>query len=231
MANRIPLVVVSSELLIKELPAVDDLDIANSSIRNINVANAVTVNTATLIGNSSLTITTGASSNGNIIISANNTEDIRITPEGNVGFGISTPNARVHIAGTTILEEILEKSNVSATAMGANANVDILDCAIHFYTANSTANTTLNIRGNSTVTLNSVMSTNQSLTIAFVITNGTSAFRVGNVQLDGANTTIKWSGGSAPTACSNSTEAYAFTIIKTGAAAQYTLLGSKTQFA
>ena len=231
MANRIPLVVVSSELLIKELPAVDDLDIANSSIRNINVANAVTVNTATLTGNSSLTISTGASSNGNIIISSNNTEDIRITPDGNVGIGVSTPNARVHIVGTTILEEILEKSNVSATAMGANANVDILDCAIHFYTANSTANTTLNIRGNSTVSLNSVMSTNQSLTIAFVVTNGTSAFRVGNVQLDGANTTIKWSGGSAPTACSNSTEAYAFTIIKTGAAAQYTLLGSKTQFA
>lgn len=221
MANRIPLVVVSSELLIKELPAVDDLNLANSSIVNVN----------NVIGNSAITISTAAASNGNIIIAANNTEDIRITPDGNVGIGVSTPNARVHIVGTTILEEILEKSNVSATAMGANANVDILDCAIHFYTANSTANTTLNIRGNSTVSLNSVMSTNQSLTIAFVVTNGTSAFRVGNVQLDGANTTIKWSGGSAPTACSNSTEAYAFTIIKTGAAAQYTLLGSKTQFA
>lgn len=221
MANRIPLVVVSSELLIKELPAVDDLNLANSSIVNVN----------NVIGNSAITISTAAASNGNIIIAANNTEDIRITPDGNVGIGVSTPNARVHIVGTTILEEILEKSNVSATAMGANANVDILDCAIHFYTANSTANTTLNIRGNSTVSLNSVMSTNQSLTIAFVVTNGNVAYRVGNVQLDGANTTIRWSGGSAPTACTNSTEAYAFTIIKTGAAAQYTLLGSKTQFA
>ena len=206
MANRIPLVVVSTEQLIKELPVGDDLDAANSNIVNANNITA-----------------------GNV--STTNLTTVNIATTGNVGFGISTPNARVHIVGTTILEEILEKSNVSATAMGANANVDILDCAIHFYTANSTANTTLNIRGNSTVTLNSVMSTNQSLTIAFVITNGTSAFRVGNVQLDGANTTIKWSGGSAPTACSNSTEAYAFTIIKTGAAAQYTLLGSKTQFA
>ena len=206
MANRIPLVVVSTEQLIKELPVGDDLDAAHSNIVNANNITA-----------------------GNV--STTNLTTVNIATTGNVGFGISTPNARVHIVGTTILEEILEKSNVSATAMGANANVDILDCAIHFYTANSTANTTLNIRGNSTVTLNSVMSTNQSLTIAFVITNGTSAFRVGNVQLDGANTTIKWSGGSAPTACSNSTEAYAFTIIKTGAAAQYHLLGSKTQFA
>lgn len=206
MANRIPLIVVSNEQLIKELPVGDDLDAANSNIVNANNITA-----------------------GNI--STTNLTTVNIATTGNVGFGISAANARVHIVGTTILEEILEKSNVSATAMGANANVDILDCAIHFYTANSTANTTLNIRGNSTVTLNSVMSTNQSLTIAFVVTNGTSAFRVGNVQLDGANTTIKWSGGSAPTACSNSTEAYAFTIIKTGAAAQYTLLGSKTQFA
>ena len=206
MANRIPLVVVSTEQLIKELPVGDDLDAANSNIVNAHNITA-----------------------GNV--STTNLTTVNIATTGNVGFGVSVPNARVHIAGTTILEEILEKSNVSATAMGANANVDILDCAIHFYTANSTANTTLNIRGNTTVTLNSVMSTNQSLTIAFVVTNGASAFRVGNVQLDGANTTIKWSGGSAPTACSNSTEAYAFTIIKTGAAAQYTLLGSKTQFA
>ena len=221
MANRIPLVVVSTEQLIKELPAVDDLDLANSSIRNVS----------SLVGNSSLTLSTSAGSGGNIIIAANNTEDIRITPDGNVGIGTATPNARLHIVGTTIIEEILEKANISATAMGANANVDILECAVVYYTANSTANTTLNIRGNSTVTLNSIMSTNQSMSMAFIITNGASAFRVGNVQIDGANTTVKWSGGSAPTACSNATEAYAFTLIKTGAAAQYTLLGSKTQFA
>lgn len=206
MPNRIPLIVVSNEQLIKELPVGDDLDAANSNIVNANNITA-----------------------GNI--STTNLTTVNIATTGNVGFGVSVPNARVHIVGTTILEEILEKSSVSATAMGANANVDILDCAIHFYTANSTANTTLNIRGNSTVSLNSVMSTNQSLTIAFVVTNGNVAYRVGNVQLDGANTTIRWSGGSAPTACTNSTEAYAFTIIKTGDAAQYTLLGSKTQFA
>lgn len=217
MANRIPLIVNSTEQLIKELPVGDDLDLANSSIVNLNNVTAGNVTT------------TGLSVGGNVTFT--NVTVTSLNATGNAGFGVSVPNARVHIVGTTILEEILEKANVSASAMGANANVDILDCAVHFYTANSTANTTLNIRGNSAVSLNSVMTTNQALTIAFVVTNGASAFRVGNVQLDGANTTIKWSGGSAPTACSNSTEAYAFTVIKTGDAAQYTLLGSKTQFA
>jgi hypothetical protein len=246
MANRIPLVVVSTEQLIKELPAVDDLDLANSSIRNVATANVGNINTTnlvvttanlttanitTIVGTSALTISTGAGSNGNIIFSSNNTEDLRITPDGNVGIGTSTPSSKLHIVGTTILEEVIEKANITATAMGANANVDILDCAVVYYTANSTANTTLNIRGNTSVTLNSIMSVNQSMTLAFVITNGASAYRVANVQLDAVNTAIKWSGGSAPTACSNSTEAYSFTVIKTGAAAQYTLLGSKTQFA
>ena len=245
MANRIPLVVVSTEQLIKELPAIDDLDLSNSSIRNVatanvgninttniiaTTANATTVNTTTLVGTSALTISTGASSNGNIIFSSNNTEDIRITPDGNVGIGITSPTSRLHVNGTITLEEVLEKTNVTATAMGANVNFDVLDCAVVYYTANSTANSTLNIRGNSTVSLNSVMSTNQTITVAFSVTNNSSAFRVANLQIDGTTITPKWSGGSAPTASANSIDTYAFSIIKTGSAA-YTVLGSKTQFA
>jgi hypothetical protein len=244
MANRIPLVVVSSELLVKELPAIDDLDLANSSIRNVatanvgnvnttnlivTTANATTINTSALTG-ATLTISTGAGSNGNIIISSNNTEDIRITPDGNVGIGITAPTSLVHIGGTTTLQQILEKSNVTASAMGANVNFDVLDVAVVYYTANSTANSTLNLRGNSTVSLNSVMSTNQTITVVFSVTNNATAFRVANLQIDGTAITPKWSGGSAPTASANSVDSYAFSVIKTGSAA-YTVLGSKTQFA
>jgi len=178
MANRIPLVVVSSEQLVKELPAVDDLDLANSSIRNINTADITTLN----------------------------------------------------VVGTTKIEEVLEKANITATAMGANINFDVLDCAVVYYTANTTANSTLNIRGNTTVNLNSVMAANQTLTIAFAVTTNTTPHRVANLQIDGAAITPRWSGGSAPTATANSTEVYSFTVFKTGSAA-YTVLGSKTSFA
>jgi hypothetical protein len=206
MANRIPLVVVSTEQLIKELPAVDDLDLANSSIRNVATANIGNVNATSVVATTMNATTTNTST----LITSTAT--------------IST------IVGTTALEEVLEKSNVTASAMGANVNFDVLDCAVVYYTANSTANSTLNIRGNSTVSLNTVMSTNQTITIAFSVTNNSSAFRVANVQIDGTSITPKWSGGSAPTASANSIDSYVFSIIKTGSAA-YTVLGSKTQFA
>lgn len=206
MANRIPLVVVSSEQLIKELPSVDDLDLANSSIRNVATANIGNVNATSVVATTMNATTTNTST----LITSTAT--------------IST------IVGTTALEEVLEKSNVTASAMGANVNFDVLDCAVVYYTANSTANSTLNIRGNSTISLNTVMSTNQTMTIVFSVTNNSSAFRVANLQIDGTTITPKWSGGSAPTASANSIDAYAFSIIKTGSAA-YTVLGSKTQFA
>lgn len=206
MANRIPLVVVSSEQLIKELPSVDDLDLANSSIRNVATANIGNVNSTSVVATTMNATTTNTST----LITSTAT--------------IST------IVGTTALEEVLEKSNVTASAMGANVNFDVLDCAVVYYTANSTANSTLNIRGNSTISLNTVMSTNQTMTIVFSVTNNSSAFRVANLQIDGTTITPKWSGGSAPTASANSIDAYAFSIIKTGSAA-YTVLGSKTQFA
>jgi len=206
MANRIPLVVVSSEQLIKELPSADDLDLANSSIRNIATANVGNINATSVVATTANLTTTNTSS-------------------------LITSTATItSITGTTSIEEVLEKSNVSASAMGANVNFDVLDCAVVYYTANSTANSTLNIRGNSTVSLNTVMAANQTITIVFSVTNNSSAFRVANVQIDGTTVTPKWSGGSAPTASANSVDAYAFSIIKTGSAA-YTVLGSKTQFA
>ena len=213
MANRIPLVVVSSEQLVKELPAVDDLDLANSSIRNVATANVGNINTTNLV-----------------VTTANATTVNSTTLIGTTANLTTTNTSSLIILGTTTLEEVLEKSNISATAMGANVTLDVLDCAVVYYTANSTANSTLNLRGNSSVNLNSVMSANQSLTVAFAITNNSSAFRVANLQIDGTSVTPKWSGGSAPTASANSVDVYSFTVLKT-ASATYTVLGSKTQFA
>jgi len=233
MANRIPLVVVSSEQLVKELPAADDLDLANSSIRNVATANVENINATSLVvttANATTINTTTLIATTANLTTVNSTTLIGTTANLTTTNTASFITSSAVIAGITSLEEVLEKSNVTATAMGANVNFDVLDCAVVYYTANTTANSTLNIRGNTTVNLNSVMAANQTLTIAFAVTTNTTPHRVANLQIDGAAITPRWSGGSAPTATANSTEVYSFTVFKTGSAA-YTVLGSKTSFA
>jgi hypothetical protein len=134
------------------------------------------------------------------------------------------------ITGTLAIQQTQEKINVTATALGANLTVDILDGAVTYLTSNATANSTLNIRGNSTVLLDTVMTTGQSMTTVVMVTNGSTGFRIANLQIDGTAVSPKWAANTVPTANTNSIDVYAFTMIKT-ASNTYTVLGSKTQFA
>lgn len=134
------------------------------------------------------------------------------------------------ITGTLSLQQIIEKANITATALSANITMDLIDGAVLYLTTNASANGTLNLRGNSTISMNTLMSTGQSMTLAVAVTNGATAYRISNVQVDATEVTPKWSGGTAPTASANSIDVYAFTVFKTGSAT-YTILGSKTQFA
>jgi hypothetical protein len=75
------------------------------------------------------------------------------------------------------------------------------------------------------------MNTGQSLTIAFAVTNGSTAYYQTSLQIDGSSVTPKWQGGSSPTSGNtNSIDIYSITIIKTGNAA-FTVWESQTKFA
>lgn len=130
-----------------------------------------------------------------------------------------------------------ETNAVSATAATGTINVDLSTAAIHYYTANAAADWVFNFRGNGSTTLNSLLSVGQSATVAFLVTNGSTAYKPSlaqpPVQIDGTSSgvTVRWSGGSAPgTGNANSIDVYTFTIIKT-ASATYTVLGAQSRFA
>jgi hypothetical protein len=172
------------------------------------------------------------------VISAGNTTTtgfvVNSDTTGNLVFATSGANTvAVTIASnqtTGFNATILEKANATATAMGANVNYDILTQPILLYTANATANSTINFRGNSTVTLNSIMNNNQSLSVVFLNTNGATAYLPTVFQADGVAVTPKWQGGSAPTTGNTlSVDSYVFSFIKT-ANATYTVLASQSQF-
>lgn len=134
-------------------------------------------------------------------------------------------------SGTTSIYETVEKAAVSGSALTGTVNFNWLDGAVVLYTANASANWTLNVRGNGSTTLNSSLATNDSITLAVLATQGATAYYQSAMQIDGNAVTPKWAGGTAPTAGNaNSIDVYTFTIIKT-ASATYTVLASQTKFA
>ena len=139
--------------------------------------------------------------------------------------------ASATISGTTTLQQALEKVTISATAATGTINFDALTQAELYYTTNASGNWTLNVRGSSGTSLDSTMSTGQSLTIAFITTQGSTAYYQSAFTIDGSSVTPKWQGGVAPTSGNTSAlDVYTYTIIKTGSAA-FTVLAAQSVFA
>lgn len=125
-----------------------------------------------------------------------------------------------------------EITTVSATAATGTINFDAVTQGILYYTSNASANWTLNIRGNSSTTLSSLMDVGDSITVVFMVTNGVTAYRQTAFQIDGSSVTPKWQGGSAPSAGNaSSIDVYTVTIIKTAATPTYTAFESQARFA
>jgi hypothetical protein len=125
----------------------------------------------------------------------------------------------------------LENANVVASAATGTINVDTITSTVWYYTSNASANFTLNIRGNSGTSLNTLMATNQVITVVFLNTNGSTAYYPNAFQIDGTPVTPKWQGGTAPTGGNTSAiDAWSYTIVKT-ASATYTVIASQTKFA
>lgn len=126
---------------------------------------------------------------------------------------------------------LIETANIVASASTGTINVDCNTSTVWYYTSNATANFTLNFRSTSSVSLNSLMSVGQSITVVFLNTNGATAYYPTVYQIDGSAVSPKWIGGNAPTAGNaSSIDAYSLTIVKT-ASATYTVLASQTKFA
>ena len=124
-----------------------------------------------------------------------------------------------------------ETVTVSATAATGTVNVDLSTSAVKYYTSNASADWTFNFRGDGSTTLNSLLANGQSATVAFLVTNGSTAYKPTVFQVDGSAVTPKWLNATAPAAGNaNSIDSYTFTIVKT-ASATFTVFGSQSRFA
>jgi hypothetical protein len=151
-------------------------------------------------------------------------------------FATSPTIATPTITGGTNTGSILvapeERTTVSATAATGTVNFDAVTQGVLYYTTNASANFTLNVRGNSSTTLNSILTTGDAITVVFLNTNGATAYYPTVYQIDGSAVTPKWQGGTTPTeGNASSIDAYSLTIIKTASTPTYTVLASQTKFA
>jgi len=169
-----------------------------------------------------LEVTNAATGNGPILGSSGETNvDLNITPKG---------TGRV-ILGAGAIQNLTEKATVSATAATGTINYDVRTQAVLYFTSAATGNFTVNIRGDGSTTLNNIMDTGESITVAFLVTCTGSPYYNNAFTIDGVSKTPEWQGGAAPSAGNaNSIDAYVYTIFKTGDAA-FTTLASQTQFA
>jgi hypothetical protein len=155
---------------------------------------------------------------------------------------VTLGNATLTLGGTTsmvgnltvtnaVVTEMRETATISATAATGTINYDALTQVVLYYTTDASGNFTVNFRGNGTTSLNTLMSTGQSLSATFLVTNGSTAYYNSAVQVDGSSVTPKWQGGSAPTSGNaSSVDSYTYVIIKVGSAS-FTVLASVTKFA
>lgn len=143
---------------------------------------------------------------------------------------IGTPTINGGVLDEVVLSTPQERTTITATAAGSTVNFDAKTQGVLYYTSNSTGDWTLNVRGDGSTTLDSMMTTGDALTIVFMATNSTAYYSTA-FQIDGNAITPKFQNGVAFAAGSASAiDIYSYTIFKT-ASATFTVLAGQTKFA
>jgi chaperonin cofactor prefoldin len=153
----------------------------------------------------------------------------------NFGVGL-TPvvnNGVLQLGSYASIKSLVESATITGAAPSATTQFDWMSQAVQYYTSNATTNFTLNIRGNGSTSLNTVMQIGQSASIALMVTNGSPAYYMSAINIDGtaSGVTVKYiNGTSLSSGNANSIDIYSITVIKT-ASATYTVLVVQTKFA
>jgi hypothetical protein len=132
-----------------------------------------------------------------------------------------------------VLNDAAEVVTISATAATGTINYDVTTQSVLYYTSNASGNWTVNFRASSGTSLNTALATGQSVTVAFLVTQGLAAYYNNGVQVDGLTGSVlmKWqgAGGGPVSGTASSVNVYTYTIIKT-ANNTYTIFASVTPF-
>lgn len=209
----------------------------------LGVASATSINKVALTApatGSTLTIADGKTLTASNSLTLAGTDSTTMTfPSSSAtvaGLGIAqTFTGTQTFSGTSsalaaVFTDAAEATTISATAATGTINYDVTTQSVLYYTTDASANWTVNFRGSSGTSLNTLMSTNQSVTVVFLVTQGATAYYNNAVQVDGSSVTPKYQGGTAwSSGNASGVDAYSYKIVKTGSAA-FTVFAAQTQF-
>lgn len=219
--------------------ALDAVNLASEVTGTLGVANGgtgattLTANNVLLGNGASAPLTVAPGTSGNVLTSNGTTwtsaPSSGVTTD-NVWTGTNT------FQGTSaklaeVLTNAAEVATVSATAATGTIAYDITTQSVLYYTSNASANWTVNFRASSGTSLNTALATGQSVTVAFLVTQGATAYYNSAVQVDGTTSgvTTRWLGGAPTAGNASGIDSYRYLLVKTGSAT-YTVLASVTQF-
>jgi len=120
---------------------------------------------------------------------------------------------------STFLGQIVERANVT-TAMSATLTVPSTDTGVIVFTANSSANATINFTGLGSLPVGNLAS------YVVMVPNSSTAYYINTYQVDGSGVTVKWAGGVPTGGTSANTDIYSFNIVKTSATPTYNVFAS-----
>lgn len=128
--------------------------------------------------------------------------------------GVSAFQSRAHLNKGAV-----ENWTIAATATSGSYNFDVLTQMLLRHTSNAAGNFSLNVRGDGSTSLNSIMTTGESITIVFEAVQGATPYYLTALNIDSSAQTINWINDAAVAAgIASGTDRYTFTILKTDSA-------------
>ena len=146
---------------------------------------------------------------------------IKVLAGGINAVGISTLSGSTFFTGG-----LAEKYENAGTTLGSQPNNPLSDGNVILFTGNESGNKTINFTG-----VHATLSNGETVSFTAIITPNNSG-KITVAQVDGQAITIKWSGGSAPSAGASGQDIYTFQILKTGTGvSDYTVFGAAANYA
>ena len=198
--------------------------IANNAVTSQSIAQGTVIAADILDGTIDNNKLVTANITGTKLVNSTITGDKIATSQitGNL-LAATVTSGNINLGGTTsFLGSVAESANVT-TLMGANTTVNIA-APIVVFTANSSANSTVNFTGLAGVPVGNTSS------FVIIVPNSSTPRFINGYQIDGSAITPKWQGGAPTSILPANTDIYSFTIIKTDATPTYNIFASVASY-